>query len=94
MWNEGVNYLADEMGLQWLSEGMEMNVTTYKIKVDPAGALEKPVTLVDPEIVVVMSNPAGGIGIGIPTTQKKAAGVAIYVPPGAVQSQPRVPPAD
>ncbi len=27
----------------------------------------------------------GGIGIGIPTTQKKAAGVAIYVPPGAVR---------
>jgi hypothetical protein len=27
---------------------------------------------------------AGGVGIGIPTTQKKAAGVAIYVPPGAV----------
>jgi hypothetical protein len=25
----------------------------------------------------------GGIGIGIPTTQKKAAGVAIYVPAGA-----------
>ena len=24
----------------------------------------------------------GGVGIGIPTTQKKAAGVAIYVPPG------------
>ena len=65
MWNEGVNYLADEMGLGWLSEGMEMNVTTYKVKVDPTGALEKPVTLVDPEIVVVMSNPAGGIGIGI-----------------------------
>ena len=31
---------------------------------------------------------AGGIGIGIPTTQKKAAGVAIYVPPGAVPAQP------
>ncbi|HET6783261.1 MAG TPA: hypothetical protein VFH12_05440 [Pseudoxanthomonas sp.] len=30
---------------------------------------------------------AGGIGIGIPTTQKKAAGVAIYVPPGAVPAQ-------
>ncbi len=29
------------------------------------------------------SHSAGGIGIGIPTTQKKAAGVAIYVPPGA-----------
>ena len=31
---------------------------------------------------------AGGIGIGIPTTQKKAAGVAIYVPPGAAPAQP------
>lgn len=30
------------------------------------------------------SHTAGGIGIGIPTTQKRAAGVAIYVPPGAV----------
>ncbi len=29
----------------------------------------------------------GSVGIGIPTTQKKAAGVAIYVPPGAVQAQ-------
>lgn len=31
---------------------------------------------------------AGGVGIGIPTTQKKAAGVAIYVPPGAAPAQP------
>ena len=30
----------------------------------------------------------GGVGIGIPTTQKKAAGVAIYVPPGAEAAQP------
>ena len=29
----------------------------------------------------------GGVGIGIPTTQKKAAGVAIYVPPGAAPGQ-------
>lgn len=29
----------------------------------------------------------GGLGIGIPTTQKKAAGVAIYVPPGAAPGQ-------
>ncbi len=36
---------------------------------------------------------SGGVGIGIPTTQKKAAGVAIYVPPGAVrQMQPMRPP--
>lgn len=30
---------------------------------------------------------AGGVGIGIPTTQKKAAGVAIYVPPGAAPAE-------
>lgn len=30
------------------------------------------------------SHSGGGVGIGIPTTQKRAAGVAIYVPPGAV----------
>jgi hypothetical protein len=34
------------------------------------------------------SHTAGGVGIGIPTTQKKAAGVAIYVPPGAETPQP------
>ncbi|MCR6687710.1 hypothetical protein [Pseudoxanthomonas sp.] len=27
---------------------------------------------------------AGGLSVGIPTTQKKAAGMAIWVPPGAV----------
>jgi len=31
---------------------------------------------------------AGGLSVGIPTTQKKAAGVAIWVPPGAVAPQP------
>ena len=34
------------------------------------------------------SHGGGGLGIGIPTTQKKAAGVAIYVPPGAAPAQP------
>ena len=34
------------------------------------------------------SHVGGGVGIGIPTTQKKAAGVAIYVPPGAETPQP------
>ncbi|KTF40880.1 hypothetical protein [Xanthomonas translucens] len=31
----------------------------------------------------------GGLGIGIPTTQKHAAGMAIWVPPGAPQPQPQ-----
>lgn len=39
-------------------------------------------------------NTAGGIGIGIPTTQKKAAGVAIYVPSGAVQQMQQAPPSN
>ena len=34
------------------------------------------------------SHGGGGIGVGIPTTQKKAAGVAIYVPPGAAPPTP------
>jgi len=34
----------------------------------------------------------GGVGIGIPTTQKRAAGVAIYVPPGAAPPPATVPP--
>lgn len=34
------------------------------------------------------SHSAGGIGIGIPTTQKKAAGVAIYVPADAIPAEP------
>jgi hypothetical protein len=37
------------------------------------------------------SHTAGGVGIGIPTTQKKAAGVAIWVPPGAVPPVPAMP---
>lgn len=37
------------------------------------------------------SSTAGGIGIGIPTTQKKAAGVAIWVPAGAVPPVPASP---
>ena len=39
------------------------------------------------------SNVAGGIGIGIPTTQKKAAGIAILVPAAAVipADQPAIP---
>ncbi len=38
------------------------------------------------------SHTAGGVGIGIPTTQKKAAGVAIYVPAGSEAETDAVPP--
>ena len=65
MWGEGIDYLADEMGMEWLADGVDFDITTYELKVDPAGLLVDPIDLVDPEIVVIMSNPAGGIGIGI-----------------------------
>ncbi len=35
---------------------------------------------------------AGGVGIGIPTTQKRAAGVALWVPPQAQQPAQEPPP--
>ena len=35
---------------------------------------------------------AGGIGIGIPTSQKRAAGVAIWVPAGAIEPATAPPP--
>ena len=38
------------------------------------------------------SHVGGGVGIGIPTTQKKAAGVAIYVPAGSEAETDAVPP--
>lgn len=36
----------------------------------------------------------GSVGLGIPTTQKRAAGVAIHVPAGAAQPQPQPMPSD
>ncbi|HVJ36907.1 MAG TPA: hypothetical protein VM687_03775 [Stenotrophomonas sp.] len=37
------------------------------------------------------SSVGGGVGIGIPTTQKHAAGVAIWVPPGTPTPAPSTP---
>lgn len=65
MWNSGIHYLSGEMDLDWLSAGLDMNIRTHELVVNPNGTLANPINLVDPEIVVVLSNPAGGIGIGI-----------------------------
>lgn len=37
------------------------------------------------------SHVGGGLGVGIPTTQRRAAGVAIWVPEGAGSTVPRLP---
>lgn len=68
MWDDGLHYLADEMGLGWLRKGFEMDVRTHVVPVNDDGTPQDPINLVDPEIVVVVSNPAGGIGIGIDPT--------------------------
>ena len=68
MWDDGLHYLADQMGLDWLAEGFEMDVRTRLVPVDENGAPVSPIDLIDPEIVVIVSNPVGGIGIGIDPT--------------------------
>ncbi|HSV41157.1 MAG TPA: thrombospondin type 3 repeat-containing protein [Nocardioidaceae bacterium] len=66
MWEGGIDYLADEMGLDWLEEGMDFHVTVDSVDLtgDNGGEFTT-YPLVDPEIVVIATNPVGGIGIGI-----------------------------
>lgn len=68
MWDDGLHYLASQMGLPWLVKGFAMDVRTHEIPVNDDGTPKNPINLIDPEIVVVVSNPAGGIGIGIDPT--------------------------
>ncbi|HUR49471.1 MAG TPA: hypothetical protein VMY88_08120 [Acidimicrobiales bacterium] len=66
MWEGGIQYLAAEMGLDWLAAGMDFHITLDYF--DPSGGQGGEFTtypVVDPEIVVIATNPAGGIGIGI-----------------------------
>ena len=65
MWEGGIDYLAEEMGLDWL-KGMDFHISVDYF--DPAGGEGGEFTtypIVDPEIVVIASNPVGGAGIGI-----------------------------
>ncbi len=66
MWEGGIDYLSAQMGLDWLTSGMDFHLTVDYF--DPAGGEGGEFTtypIVDPEIVVIASNPVGGIGIGI-----------------------------
>ena len=62
MWDGGIDYLAKETGQDWLRE------VEFRITVDAVGNVDT-YPVYDPEIVIVASNPAGGIGIGIDPTQ-------------------------
>ena len=68
MWEGGIDYLATEMGLNWLADGMDFHVTVDYF--DPTGDGGGEFTtepVVDPEIVVIAANPLpfmhAGIGI-------------------------------
>ncbi len=66
MWEAGIDYMADQMDLGWLADGMDFHITVDYF--DPAGDDGGEFTtypIVDPEIVVIATNPVGGIGIGV-----------------------------
>lgn len=65
MWEGGIHYLSGQMDLPWLRDGVDFRVTGEAVPVEPDGSTTKVINLVDPEIVVVATNPVGGIGIGI-----------------------------
>ena len=65
MWEGGIDHVAGKLNMQWLSQGMDFHVTVHAI--DATGANGGEFTtypIVDPEIVVIASNPVGGVGIG------------------------------
>jgi len=65
MWGGGIRQLAKQMNLDWLAKGVRFNVTTKLVPVDANGIPTQAVRLIKPKIVVIATNPVGGIGIGI-----------------------------
>ena len=66
MWEGGIDYLAAEMGLDWLEAGTDFHITVDYVDLEGgAGSELTTYPLFDPELVVIATNPAGGAGIGI-----------------------------
>ncbi len=65
MWEGGIDYLAGQMGLNWLAAGMDFHVTVDRVDLAGDGGEFTTYPVVDPEIVVIATNPTGGVGIGI-----------------------------
>jgi hypothetical protein len=63
-WEGGIHYLADEMGLDWLRDGVEFNISPSIVSLTE-GEEVSTFPLYDPEIVIIATNPAGGAGIGV-----------------------------
>lgn len=65
MWEGGIDYLAREMGLDWLADGVDFHVTVDQVDPNGPGGEFTTYPVVDPEIVVVTANPSNGTGIGV-----------------------------
>lgn len=63
MWDAGIDVVAQQLGMQWLADGAEFRISVGGAEYGDVAA--NPASLYDPEIVVIVSNPVGGIGIGI-----------------------------
>ena len=66
-WEGGINYLSDEMGLDWLRDGVKFHITPSVVGLTQGDEVST-FPLYDPEIVVIATNPAGGAGIGVDPT--------------------------
>ena len=63
-WEGGIHYLADEMGLDWLRDGVKFHITPDVVGLSEGDEVST-YPLYDPEIVIVATNPVGGAGIGV-----------------------------
>jgi len=65
MWEAGVHNLAPQMRLPWLAQGMQFHITVDIVDTSGTGGEFTTYPIVDPEIVVIATNPVGAVGIGI-----------------------------
>ncbi|WP_107705898.1 thrombospondin type 3 repeat-containing protein [Nocardioides allogilvus] len=63
-WEGGIDYLSDEMGFDWLRDGVDFHITPDVVGLTEGDEVST-FPLYDPEIVIVATNPVGGIGIGV-----------------------------
>ncbi|HET7688845.1 MAG TPA: thrombospondin type 3 repeat-containing protein [Nocardioidaceae bacterium] len=66
-WQGGLRYLADEMGLDWLRDGVQFHISPSIVSLTE-GEEVSTFPLYDPEIVIIATNPVGGAGIGVDPT--------------------------
>ncbi len=66
-WKGGIEYLSGEMGLGWLHDNVRFHISPDIVSLTK-GEQVSTFPLYDPEIVILATNPAGGIGIGVDPT--------------------------